>query len=96
MTCIQALPEVQYPKPKQRRSTWNQWKKSFCLYQDGTSKHEKLSFFPEYLTFYSISRKDNCQTFNCHFPCAKIKHIYNIYTTPLERSGQEREGGWFS
>lgn len=93
MTCIQALPEVQYPKPKQRRSTWKQWKKSFCLYQDGTPKHEKLSFFLEYLAFYSISRKDNCQTFNCHFPCAKIKHIYNIYTIPPWSEADRRERG---
>ena len=25
-------PEVQYPKPKQRRTTWKQWKKHFgCI-----------------------------------------------------------------
>ena len=46
------------------------------------SKTRKTCIFLEYLTFYTISRKDNCQTFNCHFPCAKIKHIYNIYTIP--------------
>ena len=52
------------------------------------SKTQKTCIFLEYLTFYTISKKDNCQTFNYHFPCAKIKHIYNIYTIPLERSGQ--------
>ena len=50
------------------------------------SRTRKTCIFLEYLTFYTISRKDNCQPFNCHFPCAKIKHIY--IPSPLERSGQ--------
>lgn len=54
------------------------------------SRTRKTCIFLEYLTFYTISRKDNCQTFNCHFPCAKIKHIYNIYTIP---PGAKRTGG---
>lgn len=54
------------------------------------SRTRKTCIFLEYLTFYTISRKDNCQTFNCHFPCAKIKHIYNIYTIPpgAKRTGE--------
>lgn len=54
------------------------------------SRTRKTCIFLEYLTFYTISRKDNCQPFNCHFPCAKIKHIYNIYTIP---PGAKRTGG---
>lgn len=54
------------------------------------SRTRKTCIFLEYLTFYTISRKDNCQTFNCHFPCVKIKHIYNIYTIP---PGAKRTGG---
>ena len=54
------------------------------------SRTRKTCIFLEYLTFHTISRKDNCQTFNCYFPCAKIKHIYNIYTIP---PGAKRTGG---
>ncbi len=89
MTCIQSSSELQYLKPKQRRSTWKQWKKIILAVSIWHSKTRKTYIFLEYLTFYTISKKDNCQTFNCHFPYAKIKHIYNIYTIPLERSGQE-------
>ena len=89
MTCARGS----IPKPKQRRITWTQVEKIILAVSKWHSRTRKTCIFLEYLTFYTISRKDNCQTFNCHFPCAKIKHIYNIYTIPLERSGQ---GGWFS
>ena len=78
MTCIQASPEVQYPSAGALGISG----KIILAVSIWHSRTQKTCIFLEYLTFHTISRKDNCQPFNCHFPCAKIKHIYNIYTIP--------------